>query len=468
MTRTKLDKVELLLLALCAAVLAVQLFVPPSVGMADNGGFGGLCARFSMAHVHAGSYDFSYFAPQYWFPPEVNKKPDSPSSEMVVAAPPILIARAAGVSIFDIRWVGVMHCLIFLAAYFALLIYLRPWSGWPRLVIALAALWIFADVGYVAYFNSLFRDTTALLGILLMVPLALRAAASKEPLDGTLILFSAGAVLYLAAKPQHLIVGLLPVLVALWLLRAKLLAVLLICGVWAAASSGTSEYPVKPLFNMIFHKITVKSPTPQQDLADLGLGPEDLPLIGSQSGDPDTPLNDPQWTAQFQKQTGYRRIIWFYVRHPLRTLQILGNDLRTEAPLIRPLTLGNYRREEGLPPGTLARHAYSWLRFRSGVFVRWPWHIVIWFALFFGVCVRLARYSTAAAVALGVATVAVAEFLISSLGNGIETNRHLLMFHLLTDVTILFALGWLVNLALSRAIRRDTAAAHADPLPASS
>lgn len=442
---TRARYIELFLVSAFAALLAVQLFVPPSVGLADNGDFGRVYTRFSLAPVRAGQDNFAYFAPHYWFTPDSRWPGGLLSAEMLLAAPPVLLARALGSGTFDIRWLGAVHAVLFLAAFYALLVYLRPLRPWRRLLLVAAALWMFSDVAYVAYCNSFYLDAAALTGILLMVPLALYAAGSKGRSERALLLFTAATLLYIASRPQHAAVGLIPVVMVLWVMRRFLLGLLLICAVWLTVARAPAEYSAKPLFNLIFYKIAARSSTPRQDLQELGLGAADLPYVGTDSAMPQSPAQDPQWMADFLHRTGYGKVARFYLRHPARTLEMLADDLRLQAFQIRPPALGNFARELGLPPGTRTENFKSWSRIRGALLSRWPWHIALWYLLFLCAAVPMARRSPQAAIAAGVAAMAVAEFVTTSLADSVETVPHLLLFHALTDITILMAAGWLLT-----------------------
>lgn len=453
---TRARYIELLLVSAFAALLAVQLFVPPSVGLADNGDFGRVYTRFSLAPVHGSQDNFAWFAPRYWFTPDNRWSGGLLSSEMLLAAPPVLLARALGSATFDIRWLGVVHAVLFLGAFYALLVYLRPLQPGRRLLLGLAALWMFSDVAYVAYCNSFYLDAAALSGVLLMVPLALYATAGKSHREGALLLFTAATLLYIASRPQHAAVGMIPVVLALRVMRRFLLALLLVCAVWLTVAWAPADYSAKPLFNLIFYKITARSGTPQQDLLELGLPADDLRYVGTDSGMPGSPAQDPAWMAVFLHRTSFSKVGRFYLRHPMRTLRILDYDLRLQAFQIRPPALGNFVRDLGLPPGTRTGNFKSWSHFRGVLLSWWSWHIVIWYALFLWAALGRARRSPQAAVALGVALMAVAEFVIASLADSVETIPHLVLFHALTDITILMAAGWLLTRQFQRGGRRTT------------
>lgn len=437
--------IELLLVSAFAALLAVQLFVPPSVGLADNGNFGRVYTRFSLAPVRSGQDNFAYFAPLYWFTPDSRWQGGMLSSEMLLAAPPVLLARALGRATFDIRWVGAVHALLFLAAFYALLVYLRPLQPWRRLLLGAAAFWMFGDVAYVSYCNSFYLDAAALAGMLLMVPLALDAAGTRGRREFALLLFAAATLLYIASRPQHAAVGLIPALMVLWVMRRFLLALLLICAVWITVAWTPADYSAKPLFNLIFYKITARSATPQQDLLELGLSADDLRYVGTDSAMPRSPAQDPAWMGNFLHRTNYGKVVRFYLRHPGRTLSILSYDLRLQAFQVRPPGLGNFARDLGLPPGTRTEKFQSWSRIRGALLSRWPWHVALWYLAFLCAALPMARRNPQAAIAAGVAFMAVAEFAIASLADSVETVPHLVLFHALTDITILMAAGWLVT-----------------------
>lgn len=464
MSRRSPDTVELLLLFAFAVILSLQLFIPPVIGLADNGDFGKVYSQFSLTPNGGGADNFAYFNPRYWFLRGLSWKSDVPSSEIAVAAGPILLTRALRRPFFDLRWLGALHALLFLGAFYALLIHLRRGAPWRKALVGIAVLWIFGDVAYVAYCNSLYSDTAAIIGALLLTPLALEAVSRNKVGEGMAWLIVLSSMLFIASKPQHAAVGLIPVAIVLWLVRLRFPAVLLMLALVFTMWRAPSTYKAKPLFNLIFYKIAPKSATPLQDLRELGLGESDMRFVGMHAYTPGGPGSDDQWMADFSRRTGFSKVCLFYLRHPLRALAILDSDLRYEAFQIRPQGLGNFRRERGVPPGSLTGRFTSWSNLRSRLFIRWQWHIVIWFAVFIAISGRMARHSRPAALALGIACMALGEFAVSSLADSVETFRHLLLFHLLTDITICLAVGWILSLIPSRASRRDTVAAHSDSL----
>jgi hypothetical protein len=459
---------EAVLMLLCAAICAVQLVIPPYIGIANNGDWGKVYARFACGLADGGAGNFIFFVPDFEFGPQYYWSSAVLSSEILMAAGPILLVKAAGGHVFNIRWLGALHATLFVAAYYMLLLYLRRYGPRVQVGVGMLALWIFGDVAYISYFNSFYSDTAAMLGLLLMMLVALSLAADPEPGRGKIWLFGAAAALFVTSKPQHGIWGFLPALFALaiaWRVRTLRTAGIAVCAVLLIAEAAVfwaspPEYQADPLFSLIFCKILPASPAPLQALRDLGLRDTDARYIGLDAYSAHSPFADPQWKAAFARRTSYRRVFAYWVRHPGEAIAVLRYDLAVNAPMIRAPNLSNFRREDGHPPGAHTRRFASWSDLRAWLYVHWPYHIVVWYlCLAAGAAFVWRRNPTArlsVALCLGLALIAVLEFVFASLTDAIETHRHLLLFHLMTDLTICFAAGWALHFAAGP--RRTTCA----------
>jgi hypothetical protein len=156
-------------------------------------------------------------------------------------------------------------------------------------------------------------------------------------------------------------------------------------------------------------------------------------------------LANPEWRALFVSRTNYGRIAEFYLRHPWRALAIVYRVLKERASRRRP-ALGNYERAYGFPPGTQTTSFGWWSALRSALFRVAPWHIAVWYAGILGIGIRLAiRPITVPArislFAILLAAMGLVELAVSSLADAGETERHLLLFHVITDFTIMLAIA---------------------------
>jgi hypothetical protein len=149
--------------------------------------------------------------------------------------------------------------------------------------------------------------------------------------------------------------------------------------------------------------------------------------------------------------TGYRRLLGWYLRHPWRTAQMLYHTLSSDAKDLRQNNLSNYQRQEGRPWWERTTRFAAWSTFRSTLFVRWPYHVVVWYALFVTGAIatirtRMSRTATRLGwLSLGIAILAIGQFAAASLADCLETGRHLFIFQVCTEMTICAAVAWGVD-----------------------
>jgi len=107
------------LLALIAAAIAYQLFLPPVIGMANNGDFARLAQRFNLvttSHNYEDQY-FRYFELKWRFNPSDHWVSGFLSSESALIALSLPLNRLwSRDGLFDLRSLGFIHFAILLCA----------------------------------------------------------------------------------------------------------------------------------------------------------------------------------------------------------------------------------------------------------------------------------------------------------------------------------------------------------------
>jgi hypothetical protein len=433
---------------LFAGILAWQLFLPHFIGWASNGDFGKVYGWLALAPRDGGDYNFRYFQPDYYRAERNYWASPYYSSETVLAWLALHLSRATTEGAhFDIRVLGAIHAALYVAAFGILLVSLRRVPWWGMCAVAGVAMLAFTDVCYTAYLNSFFMDAGAMCSLLLMVATGAWMAVTDRPSTGQFLLFGLAGLIYVTSKTQHAIWMLLPAtfLVAHGF-RAKrrvgfvLAALLLAGGAWELATAEPSNR-AQALFNKLFFQLGPAG----ADLREIGVLPEELRYIGTHSYVSGSPATDVDWINKFYARTGYGRLLAWYLRHPARAAQVLHDSLAIFAPEMRQNNLSNYRIEEGHPAGTRTNRFAFWSGLRSALQARWPYLIVVWYALFVaGAFAAIRAHPGLAWLGLGVAALGIGQFLIASLADILETPRHLLFFHVCTDLTICFAAARLV------------------------
>lgn len=431
------------LAAACAAALAAQLLLPGYIGIANNGDFGKVYAWLCLA-PRGPETNFAYFQPDYVWSARNYWNSPYHSSESALAWTATRMAGAtkerAGL---NLRWLGAIHAALWLSAL-ALLLARRRWTA------ALAPAVIFTDVCYTAYLNSFYMDAAALSGLLLMTACAVWIASGERTTTRQAILFAGAALLFVTSKAQHAVWMMLPAafLVACGVRTKEArratwtgAGAVLLAGCWMLASTDQA-YRGQAMFNVLFYRLAPHG----ADLTSLGVAPEEMRYRGMHSYMEGSPANDRGWTESFYRRTGFARLIGWYARHPASTLGFLRETLAEGAPEMRPVNLSNFRVEDGRAPGARTSRFAAWSDLRSWLLRRWPWHIVLWYALFAAGC--LANGSRVAWVGLGVAVLGSGEFGAASLADCLDAGRHLFLFHAATDLTMCFAAGWAIQKAM--------------------
>lgn len=459
-------------MAICAAILISKLLVPGFIGMASNGDFGKVIGPLCIDGADHGANNFIFFQSDYVRGKEYCYTPPYYSSETGLAWLASSLERTFSDPMrLDIRWIGAIHLLLFLGLYFLVLVLLRPLRPGFRFAMSVVALWIFADAGLIAYLNSFFTDAPALLGGLAALVLALLLAPPAKIRPLPLILFGCSSLAFVLSKAQH---GLLGVVVTGFLLylafretrrsmraaQCSLAALVLAATVWMLTSTPGS-YTAQARFNLIFFYLVPHSPTPAQDLVELGLEPGDVRYAGLTAYSPKGPMLDATWRTAFEARTSYGSLLGFYLRHPSRVLAKLRSDLWNEAPDRRVIYLSNYRKDAGKPAGARDPQFGSWSALRARLFRLWPAHILIWLALalcapWVSIRAGISPLGRSLPWAISaIALLAITEYLTVSLADAIETDRHLLLFHVFTDLTIFLAAVLVCESWHTRALARS-------------
>jgi len=364
-----------------------------------------------------------------------------------------------GPRLFDIRYLGALHAILFLAAF-------TTFAVWSKsAVLAAFALFAFTDVAYAAMFNSFYMDTAAFLFLCGAMASFIWAYPTRSPWYlAAYVLF---AWLLIAAKAQHgwlAIPALLPLFAVRWLHRLTLAAcatLLVATGTYTLVKP-PADYSAQALWNSIFARLLPLSTKPHTDLAELGLDPKFEMFIGQSAYDLGAFEQQVTWRKELMRQTGFRKVFLYYLKRPRPALTRFGLALRESANM-RPPYLGNFERWTGLPPRAKSHSYAAWSGLKSWLGNRHP-AIALMAVIFAGLPIALAaqRLSSGFHYAWLVVAVIIGEIGIAAFGDGIDWARHLFLGQALLDAYLCFAVAALAALwpktraaiALDRIFRR--------------
>ncbi|MCU1337439.1 MAG: hypothetical protein JWO19_3020 [Bryobacterales bacterium] len=451
--KNAMNRPEWLALMLAVAAVGFQCFLPPVVGLANNGDFPKIIGQFDVGNPF-GDKDVVRFADiKYVVDQKYHWESRFYSSELLLFATAFALNTIFGHSgVFDLRLMGAVHATLFLLAFYLLLPLVRPLRPVLRFVILFSILCLFTDVMYVSYFNSFYMDTAAFLFLLLAVVSFLRAVRWQRLTDRWLFVIS--TVLLITSKTQHYPLGIPIALLLAWkggLLTSgrgsafRMLSVAIVLAGTTFSYKGVtpSYYPAMGSYTVIFSELLPKSKNVASDLKELGLDDSYLRYVGTNAYSKDAGFRDPRFQDAFARKPFYAYIAWFFVKHPTRALDIAVSRLDA-AGRQRPY-VGNFDRLAGFPEITESRSFAVWSGLKARIFGRHGGRYLLY-------SLSLALLVTAFAVArrgnlpVGMpeavsvlAAMTLIELLVASFADALDPERHYSLFSALTDLLLICA-----------------------------
>ncbi|HTD52425.1 MAG TPA: hypothetical protein VK780_05325 [Thermoanaerobaculia bacterium] len=460
-----------------AAIVSIQLFVPPIVGLADNGDYERVMGYAGFQHTTAvyGDRYFSFLRTRYavvspgWF------RGGYHSSETLFA----FLARYLHLafskqSLFDIRLLGAIHATLLIVALAGLIWAGRGLSVPAQSLVAALLVFVFTDVGYVSPFNSFYSQTASLLFLLLAVAIAAGAVRRGRLSGGWLLAYFGCALLFVGSKPQERLAAPLLALFGMRLAGVRIADAWRRSAVWLGVGlcafsvwyGRHTPYTLREatIFQVVFDDVLAHSAAPTTDAAELRLDPDWVKYTGSNPYSPDSPLLDPEFRVRFLHQVGYRRILRFYLRHPTRLVERVERA-SLQAWSLRP-AFGNFERSPEHPEPRLATRFSLWSRMRG----RLGAHPLFWIMLLFGgnLAAALTTYRRSTprgrlfreGVILVVLMSGLAFAVCALAGAPPDLSRALYVYHALCDLLLIADAGWIAE-AVARRSARQAAQARA-------
>jgi hypothetical protein len=462
--------------AAAAGILIYLLFVPPVLGVANNGDFERIMGLSGLdyADPHE-SYADRYFAyaHQYYAYGHVLRG-GYVTTQILLTTVAGWIGHLFSWNRFDIRVLGGCYAFFLLLSLWLIVRHAPNLNGRGPTAASAAllggfAVFVFADVAYAAYFQSLFGEPYAFVAMLLAVAAVFALADAERPSGRMFALFVGAAFAVLSSKIQNAPLG-FPFALLAWRMRGLRAdkrwrkqvasgAVVLAAGaalLLAAVPDGLRHIN---LYQSIFSGILKDSPTPEQDLKELGIPVRYAVLKGTNYFQPDTaiPQSDPTLRREVLDRLGHKDIILFYLKHPdrfVRKLEVAADN----GVSIRPYYLGNYDKSAGKPPGALSQSFSGWSRFKHDVLPHSLGWVLGFYLLYAAALVLMwirARTLKTRLLAEALAAVAVSgafSFAIPLIGDGeADLGKHLFMFNVCSDMMLVSAASAIVYAAVRAA-----------------
>jgi hypothetical protein len=454
---------------LFVVIAVLQAFWPKPLGLANNGDFPKVLGRIGAwpAPDDTGE-EFTYFISDYRLDGEHLWNAHLPTTELFFAeAAKSLDSLISKPGHFDLRGLGILHLSVLTLAFWLILRTLRNLAWRSSIALALISLLILDDVEYLEFLNTPLMDAAAITLLVLVAAIALNfALAQPEPRWPAILAFGFTSAAFLGSKLQHQLC-LAPLLIfCAWFgiasVRKKarlswLISAVLMLGVSTfMLTSYPAGFLAEPRFDVTFLKLTMLSNNPASVLAELGRPSSDLAYRGMHAYALGTPLKNAQYREQFSRDVTTEKLLAFYVRHPAITVEILWADLRksgadipvSEVPVGLSektyVTIGAYRKLDDPVGHQRPRGLLLWSDLRRQIALHVPvlTPLILVAALIWGATQSWShsRRAQTAILLFALSCVALLSFLTGSLGDGVDTSRHIVGYQVAIDMLILASL----------------------------
>ncbi|MTI48654.1 MAG: hypothetical protein FH761_12485 [Firmicutes bacterium] len=369
--------------------------------------------------------------------------------------------------IFDIRFLAIVYIIIYGISLYYIYMNLRIKKAVHRIIAFGLMIFMFCDIGYIIYFNSFFGEATIITSLFMMIAMTLWIIKNKSPNLPSIMSFYIAAFIFVGAKVANSPMGILIAIFGLsFILLKKDLKIRITISVLSIALIITSMhfYTKSPdwmrkvtNYHSIFFGVLKDSPTPEEDLRDLGISEEYLVLKDTHGYLYHNGYNiySDEFKEAVYDNASHFEVLKFYLKHPTRFIDKLKITAESSI-MMSPPYLGNYRKVDYIERLKLTNRFSAWSYIRKQ-FVGSAFLIIILLFILFACIliyelikwIRSDKKSKSNLVSILGASllflIAGSQFAIPIIGNGeADIVKHMYLFNACFDFMIFLGIIWLL------------------------
>lgn len=351
--------------ALCFAAAVILLFLPRYIGVADDGSLQGIMQQAGLQYSAADAKEpaGAYFVRVYERTvPALNG--GFSTHIFIIRLAMCLDNLFTPDHFFDVRFLSLLYLCLYLPAVwiFTKQAASRVKYASERTVLGAAAVLLFGDVSYLAYFNSLYPEALWFICLLYCCGFCL-SLQMPDRWDSLRLILLAVFGIVLTLTEQHCAV--LGFALSLFCLRqiamdgaklqtktvAGLSALVLVLAGFSTLISGNSRFSLDSKLNAMTSGVLLESANPEQTLAQFGIDArfETLADTSSYSEYPFTKANNSELQNGFYDRYSTSVLMLYYARHPAALTALMEQGIHA-AFAVRRDYCGNYEISASMPP----------------------------------------------------------------------------------------------------------------------
>ncbi|WP_195575762.1 hypothetical protein [Paenibacillus sp. 1001270B_150601_E10] len=386
--------------SLVLIITVIALFVPPYIGMADNGDYFRILYSNGL-YFNAPDYDslyLGYFNKQFGIFQYFNENGATlTSSQSLLIRLSIWINSWFDPEVFDIRVQGAFLTLMYTLAVY-LMVEALTWKVPAKYgyLVAILSVFLFADTAYTAFFNSFFSESIVWITLILLFASGLLLFRKRYSDYVMMGIFFFSGLLLTTSKQQNAPVGVIIAIMGIIFIfirkqrsyramMASSLALLMIAGV-ATYVLIPKEFVNINQYHAMTRGVLMQSEDPEETLKSFGIDKQYAILNKSIYYEPYTTVDVDSKILEdeFYSHYGFVSILAYYLTHPDQAGKML--DLAAKnAFTIRPPAMGNYEKSVGKPFGAQTTFFSGYSDLKRALAPKTFGFIVIWMLLITGI-----------------------------------------------------------------------------------
>lgn len=384
---------SLLAASLVLLITVFALFVPPYVGMADNGDYFRVLYSNGL-YFNNPDYDslyLGYFNKGFGIFQYFNENGATlTTSQSLLIRLSVWVNQWFDKQVFDIRVQGALLTLLYTVAVYLLVEALtwrmnKKYGYW----VAVLAVFIFADTAYTAYFNSFFSESMVWIMLIYLFAAGLLLFRKRYSDYTMMILFVISGLLLTTSKQQNAPVGMIIAvmgIIFIFVRKHRVYRGLVISSLVVLMLTGIATYALIPKefvninkYHAMTRGVLMQSEDPEETLKSFGINKQYAILNESIYYEPYTTVdvNSPILENNFYNNYGFLSILAYYASHPDQAGKMM--DLAAKnAFTIRPSAMGNYEKSVGKPYGAQSMFFSGYSEMKKALAPKTFGFIIIW------------------------------------------------------------------------------------------
>lgn len=359
---------------ICLLIIIHKIIYPSFVGIADQGDFYRMMDWSGIAYANPeSSSNYFNWINRYYLLTE-GKAGIVLSSEILIVLFTRAIHSFLNLNQFDIKILGLVHAILVSTALYTIFFFLKKLNKFYFFIAVPMIFYMLLDVGYLAYFNSMYQEPSGLIFLLFAIGAILKILSEKKKKTSYgSVLFIVYSLLLIATKAQYFVLS-IPVIIAFILLFKDLISkkvILFISTVIFLFSLGFYFVSTPPIikkwnvYNTSFAQVLGNASDKERAANILKIDQRYLSYAGRAAYTDDSGIGD-VGVSKYLNTITMLRVLKYYFLTPKEFFSTMFEVAR-QSTRITVYYLGYYPENSGFLPLTQPSSPNSWGQVRQNI-----------------------------------------------------------------------------------------------------